>query len=89
MTELTVIHWFRRDLRLTDNLALNAASGSGGRVVPLFIVDPALLKSPHLGVRAWHLCSRTAGAGLCAAGTGKSSAGTAGRSAPGIARSGG
>jgi len=50
MTELTVIHWFRRDLRLTDNLALNAASGSGGRVVPLFIGDPALLNRPHLGV---------------------------------------
>lgn len=39
--------WFRRDLRLRDNPALlaavEAASADGdGRVVPLFVVDPAL-----------------------------------------------
>ncbi len=33
-----IIHWFRRDLRLTDNTALNAASrDSGGHVVPVYI----------------------------------------------------
>ena len=31
MTELSVIHWFRRDLRLADNLALKAALDSGCR----------------------------------------------------------
>ena len=40
--------WFRRDLRLTDNPALLAAveaarADGDGRVVPLFVVDPALL----------------------------------------------
>lgn len=35
----TVIHWFRRDLRLHDNTALNAALESGARVIPLFIFD--------------------------------------------------
>jgi deoxyribodipyrimidine photo-lyase len=40
--------WFRRDLRLADNPALLAAVDSAradgdGRVVPLFVVDPALL----------------------------------------------
>jgi len=36
--------WFRRDLRLADNLALVAAAGGGGGdgVVPLFVLDPAL-----------------------------------------------
>lgn len=35
----TVIHWFRRDLRLTDNTALHAASRDGARVVPVFILS--------------------------------------------------
>ncbi|MEO8610864.1 MAG: deoxyribodipyrimidine photo-lyase [Chloroflexota bacterium] len=39
----SVIHWFRRDLRLHDNLALQAASESGAPVIPLFIFDPDLL----------------------------------------------
>ncbi|MBN8634230.1 MAG: deoxyribodipyrimidine photo-lyase, partial [Anaerolineae bacterium] len=39
-----VIHWFRRDLRLSDNTALNAALATGAPVIPLFIFDPALLK---------------------------------------------
>jgi deoxyribodipyrimidine photo-lyase len=36
--------WFRRDLRLSDNLALVAAAAAGGPdgVVPLFVVDPLL-----------------------------------------------
>ena len=36
--------WFRRDLRLADNLALVAAAQGGGPdgVVPVFVVDPAL-----------------------------------------------
>ncbi|HEX9260853.1 MAG TPA: FAD-binding domain-containing protein, partial [Acidimicrobiales bacterium] len=34
--------WFRRDLRLGDNPALAAAAASGA-VVPLYVLDPALL----------------------------------------------
>ena len=42
---MQVIHWFRRDLRLTDNTALNAAiEVSAGHVVPVFVLDDALLK---------------------------------------------
>ena len=39
--------WFRRDLRLDDNLALVAAARAGGvdGVVPLFVVDPVLWES--------------------------------------------
>jgi len=42
---MATIHWFRRDLRLSDNPALlaaieEAASSADPRVVPLFILDP-------------------------------------------------
>ncbi|MFN2310123.1 MAG: deoxyribodipyrimidine photo-lyase, partial [Gammaproteobacteria bacterium] len=32
-----VILWFRRDLRLTDNPALDAALTRGARILPLYI----------------------------------------------------
>ncbi len=44
-----VIHWFRRDLRLTDNAALQSALNTGAPVIPLFIFDPAVLESPSYG----------------------------------------
>ncbi len=34
-----VIHWFRRDLRLSDNTALHQASRSGEEVVPVYILS--------------------------------------------------
>ena len=34
----SVIFWFRRDLRLTDNAGLHAALRHGKPVVPLFIL---------------------------------------------------
>lgn len=46
---MIVFHWFRRDLRLSDNTALNAALRSGVRVMPLFVFDPVLLNSPFAG----------------------------------------
>lgn len=36
----TAIHWFRRDLRISDNPALTEAAACG-RVLPIFIFDPA------------------------------------------------
>lgn len=45
------IHWFRRDLRLRDNPALRAAAArSNGCVIPLFILDDAILHAPRTGV---------------------------------------
>lgn len=38
-----VIHWFRRDLRLDDNTALDAALRSGDLVLPVFIIDDAIV----------------------------------------------
>jgi deoxyribodipyrimidine photo-lyase len=45
----TAIWWIRRDLRLTDNVALRAALANAERVVPLFILDPSLLGSRYVG----------------------------------------
>lgn len=41
----TTIMWFRRDLRVADLPALNAAVADGARVVPLFVVDPTFAVS--------------------------------------------
>ena len=41
------IWWIRRDLRLTDNPALQAALQAAPVVVPLFIFDPVLLHSAN------------------------------------------
>lgn len=41
----TAVWWIRRDLRLSDNLALASALESAERVIPLYILDPTLLRS--------------------------------------------
>ncbi|KAI0560828.1 cryptochrome/photolyase [Gracilaria domingensis] len=42
----SVLHWFRRDLRLSDNIALNAAISlakkTNAPLIPLYVLDPAL-----------------------------------------------
>lgn len=45
----TIIHWFRRDLRLTDNTALAAAARDSGRVVPVFVLDDHYGDDPGIG----------------------------------------
>ena len=47
----TAIWWVRRDLRLHDNQALEAALDTAEQVIPLFILDPALLNSPYSAQR--------------------------------------
>lgn len=39
----TALWWIRRDLRLTDNQALQAACAAAPNVIPLFVLDPNLL----------------------------------------------
>jgi deoxyribodipyrimidine photo-lyase len=43
------IHWFRADLRLSDNSALHAACREAEVVVPVFIFDPLILQAPDTG----------------------------------------
>ncbi len=45
----TVIHWFRRDLRISDNAALHEAESRGQRLVPVFIWDDAVIDAPDQG----------------------------------------
>lgn len=51
------IWWIRRDLRLSDNAALNAAMRSGS-VVPLFVLDPALTGRRAALTRRWQFLTR-------------------------------
>lgn len=43
MTQKITIHWFRRDLRLTDNPALNEALNCKLPVLPIFIFDSNII----------------------------------------------
>jgi len=45
----TAIWWIRRDLRLTDNLALTSALNQADNLIPVFILDPVLLNSAYVG----------------------------------------
>ena len=45
----TVLHWFRRDLRLNDNAALHAACAAADCVLPIFIFDPKILLADDIG----------------------------------------
>ena len=47
-----VIHWFRQDLRLSDNPALTQAS-QRGLVLPLYILDTSYLKPMGSASRVW------------------------------------
>ncbi|NWF68852.1 MAG: deoxyribodipyrimidine photo-lyase [Chloroflexi bacterium] len=49
MSVQPVIHWFRRDLRLSDNRALSAALSAGVPVIPLFVFDSRIYKSQRSG----------------------------------------
>lgn len=44
-----VIHWFRRDLRVSDNTALSEAAGRAEEVIPVFILEDALCTGPDVG----------------------------------------
>ena len=45
----TVIHWFRRDLRVRDNTALSEAARRAEVVVPVFIMEDAFRTGPDVG----------------------------------------
>jgi deoxyribodipyrimidine photo-lyase len=47
----TAIWWIRRDLRLEDSPALTSALDNAERVIPVFVLDPALLDGPSRSER--------------------------------------
>ncbi len=54
-----IIHWFWRDLRITDNTALHSAYSRGEAIVPVFIWDDTLLGWPHTGSAARTFLARS------------------------------
>lgn len=44
-----VIHWFRRDLRVSDNTALHEAARQAEMVIPVFILEDAFKTGPDVG----------------------------------------
>ncbi len=68
----TTIHWFRRDLRLADNTALARAAAAGERLVPVFVLDDAILARRDTGaarVRFLLECLASLAEALAAAGS--------------------
>ena len=56
-SEISVIHWFRRDLRVADNLALSHAAKLGIPVVPVYILSTWRESHPWTGLNRQHfLC---------------------------------
>jgi len=55
LPQAPVIVWFRNDLRVTDNLALSAASQAGNPVVPVYILEDDDETVPLGGAQAWWL----------------------------------
>jgi len=45
----TIIHWFRRDLRVSDNVALSEAARRAETVIPVFIFEDAFRTGPDVG----------------------------------------
>jgi len=45
----TLLHWFRRDLRVADNTALLQAVRDAERVVPVFVLDDTYRRDPDVG----------------------------------------
>ncbi|MEM7721593.1 MAG: deoxyribodipyrimidine photo-lyase [Pseudomonadota bacterium] len=54
-----VLVWFKRDLRIEDNPALALAAEQGGRVLPLYIVEPELWAQPDASARQWRFVAES------------------------------
>ena len=57
---MTILVWFRQDLRLADNPALASAAARGQPVLPLYILDESLPWPPGAASRWWLGRSRAA-----------------------------
>lgn len=48
---MTVLLWFKRDLRLYDHAPLHAAAHQGSPIIPLYVFEPDLYKNPDSSKR--------------------------------------
>ena len=53
MSDAPIILWFRRDLRLSDHIALSAAVETGRPIIPVFIHDEVV--KTHGAAPKWRL----------------------------------
>jgi deoxyribodipyrimidine photo-lyase len=54
-----VLVWFKRDLRVCDNLALADAVQRAGRILPVFIVEPEAWAQPDASARQWRFVAES------------------------------
>ncbi|MCU4653842.1 deoxyribodipyrimidine photo-lyase [Roseibacterium sp. SDUM158016] len=54
-----VLLWFKRDLRVQDNPALALAAARGGRVLPLFLVEPEAWAQPDASARQYRFVAES------------------------------
>jgi len=54
---MAAILWFKRDLRVQDNSALDLAAQAGDSVLPLFIVEPEAWAQPDASARQYQFVS--------------------------------
>ena len=54
-----VLVWFKRDLRVQDNPVLAEAAARGGRILPLFIVEPEGWAQPDASARQWRFVAES------------------------------
>lgn len=54
-----VLVWFKRDLRVEDNPVLAQAAAMGGRILPLFIVEPEAWAQPDASARQWRFVAES------------------------------
>ncbi|MBF7072805.1 deoxyribodipyrimidine photo-lyase [Glaciecola sp. MH2013] len=53
MTASISVVWFKRDLRLRDNSAIDAAINTGNKILFIYIIEPDQVNDPHFDERHW------------------------------------
>lgn len=51
---MTVVVWFKRDLRIDDHMPLSCAVSLNQPIIPLYIIEPQLWQQPDSSRRHWH-----------------------------------
>ena len=57
--EEIVIVWFKRDLRLQDNEAIQNALKTNKRILFLYVFENSLIDDPHYDIRHWNFIKQS------------------------------
>jgi deoxyribodipyrimidine photo-lyase len=55
----SIVHWFRRDLRVADNTSLARAARDADRLIPVFILDDHYASDPNVGPSRYRFLAET------------------------------